>query len=148
MDNNNSNNNTPNSDLSLDPSLLAPQGVSPTAAPSSTSHLIDITPGVQEPTPTPVSPITPVQTSPLPDNKVIDITPSSLNDFAPIPPVAEVTTPVLPPTPDPTPATPVSTPIMSAPSEPLAPVMPVIQPTPTPSASPLQEDPNLVKTIS
>lgn len=120
MDNNNPTN---NSDITIDPAKLAPQGLSPVS-----SNIIDITPGAES---APVTPsVVPVQDSVLPDHKVIDITPGSLNDFAPLPPL-EVQPTVLPTI-----------------SETPAPAAPVPTPTSPVAPNPLAEDPNQVQTIS
>jgi len=116
------NNNTP----SIDPSLMAPQGVAPTAPTVPvTDHLIDITPGVSSDPLTPVSPlttpVTPVQSAPLPDNKVIDITPSSNPTAMPITP-----TPMPVVTPEPLTALP-PLPAMS-PEPTMSPVSPIVTP--------------------
>lgn len=128
------NNNPP----SIDPSLMAPQGVAPMAPVS--DHLIDITPGAAAITSPSVAPINSVQEAPLPESKVIDITPTEPTP-APVTPIQTPVVPVSNPVPSvPEPVTPI------APVTPVTPVTP-INPLPVTPPSPLAEDPNLVQTI-
>jgi len=175
MDNNNT---TPSADLSIDPTMLAPQGTAPAAA-ANTSHLIDITPGVVsvDPLASPVSPIAPVMTAPLPEPKVLDITPPAAPESPAesplltnlVPPVAENPSPlteVVPPVSEAVampaatpvaiepelsplaPVAPISPIVESAPLAPITPVTPVAPLAPvSPVVSPLAEDPNQVQTI-
>lgn len=122
MDNNNPTN---NNDITIDPAKLAPQGLSPVA-----SNIIDITPGAES---TPITPsVVPVQDSVLPDHKVIDITPGSLDDFAPLPatsasstpPVVEITSPA-------TPANTPEGPTLTVPTQPIISSLPPLEVQPT-----------------